>query len=757
MVLLDVNPSSGTANNSGHDSVPAPGAAWLVTVFSVAIFANAALLFSIQPMFTKMVLPLLGGTPAVWNTCLLFFQAVLLGGYLYAHLSSRYFSTPVQPVVHLALLVFAVLLLPIQVPQDWPPPPGSEMPIGWLLGFLAAALGLPFFLLSAGSPMLQRWFSQTGLRSAQNPYFLYAASNLGSFVALLAYPFVIEPRLGIDQQSTLWRLLYLALLVLIATGAVLALRARRRSTETTLGSTLGSVTVPTLEPDATLRARWILYAFVPSSMLIGVTTYLSTDIASVPFLWVIPLALYLLTFVIVFARRQVMPRWLILHAQLLLGLPTIVSLCLHAEGSIVGPATLHLLAFFATTLMSHRALADLRPRSEYLTEFFLWMSFGGVLGGIFNVLVAPLLFDSPLEYPIALLLAFALRPSFSDSVARRGRLLDLLLPTVLGVGIWVVYVSPLPLDAWFAKGSQLFLVALMFVVFIFWKRPLRLALGAGAMYAAVQLAGTNLGNVLWQERSFFGVYRVRRVANNHVLLHGTTTHGAQSLDSTRRTDPLTYYHRGSPVAAVFEHLGSSTSRRIGVVGLGAGALACYGTERDAWSFYEIDPLVAKVARDERWFTYLRDCLPGAQVVIGDARLKLADAVNSTFDLIVVDAFSSDAIPVHLLTREALTLYRQKLNAGGVLAFHISNRFLDLRPVLVALANDASLTGIVGAQTPGARQRERLYDASRWVELAKDPGRLELILQREGWEPLGKASTARLWTDDYSDVLAAINW
>jgi SAM-dependent methyltransferase len=729
----------------------------LLVVFSAAVFANAALLFSIQPMFTKMVLPLLGGTPAVWNTCLLFFQAVLLGGYLYAHLSSQYLTMRVQAGVHIGLLLLTVLLLPIQIPGGWSQPPDSAMPIGWLLGLLTVALGLPFFLLSAGAPMLQRWFSQTGHPSAHNPYFLYAASNLGSFIALLTYPFVIEPRLGVAQQSALWRLAYVVLLTFITVSAFLAMRGRRRPSDPAPDETLGVRGAPTLVPDASLRARWVLYAFVPSSMLIGVTTYLSTDIASVPFLWIVPLSLYLLTFVIVFARRQVVPRWLILHGQLLLGLPTIVSLCLRAEGSIVGPATLHLLAFFATALMCHRALADLSPRPEHLTEFYLWMSFGGVLGGAFNVLLAPLLFNFPLEYPLALLLGFSLRPSMTEGIGRAARILDFLFPALVGVGVWFIYMSPRPPEAWFPQGSQLFLVAVMFAVFFFWKRPLRLALGAGAMYAAVQLVGMDLGNILWQERSFFGVYRVRRVEDNHVLLHGTTTHGAQSLDPARRTDPLTYYHRGSPVADVLAQESSSSGRRIGVVGLGAGALACYGAVEDTWSFYEIDPLVARVARDARWFTYLRDCLPKAHVVIGDARLKLAGAPDNDFDIIIVDAFSSDAIPVHLLTREALSLYQRKLKPDGVLAFHISNRFLDLRPVLAALANDASLPGVVGVRTPDRLQRDRLYDESRWVVLAKSLTRLERFAQLNDWEPLGRTSSVRLWTDDYSDVLSAINW
>lgn len=303
---------------------------------------------------------------------------------------------------------------------------------------------------------------------------------------------------------------------------------------------------------------------------------------------------------------------------------------------------------------------------------------------------------------------------------------------------------------------MLFLVGMMFVVFFFWKRPFRLALGAGAMYAAVQLSGINYGNILMQERSFFGMYRVRRVGETHILLHGTTTHGGQRLDPTRRTEPLTYYYPGSPVADVFQHLRGRPLNRIAIVGLGTGALACYGTAEDSWTFYEIDPLVADIARNPRWFTYLQDCAPRTDVVIGDARLKLEGAHDEEFDMVLVDAFSSDAVPVHLITREALALYQKKLRSDGLMVFHISNRFLDLRPVLTALANDARMTALVGERSVTQQQLDSLYDASRWVVMARDSSLLSGLLTVDGWKSLDRSRASRLWTDDYSDVLAAIN-
>ena len=792
-------------------------AALLVGIFAAAIFLNAALLFSVQPLFTKMVLPLLGGSPAVWNTCLLFFQALLLGGYLYAHLTSRWLSAKGQAVLHVGLLLVAVFLLPIHVPESWSNPPGTALPIGWLLGLLTVSLGLPFFLLSAGAPMMQRWFAGTRHTAAQNPYFLYAASNLGSFAALLAYPFLIEPRMRISEQSVTWLEFYYVLLILVGTSAVAAVLFRRMagsSTPVTVppasadpvpdtgadqdspplvqdsaggaihlkrrGALRGSmrflieenpsvirrflqgrdapILEPTIVPDRHWRLRWVLLSFAPSSLLIGTTTYLSTDIASVPFLWVIPLALYLLTFVLVFARRRLFPRWPMLHAQLVLGLTLMIGLCLGSAPGIIGPAVLHLTAFFATAMMCHRELADSRPRAEYLTEFYLWMSLGGVLGGVFNVLLAPVLYDSLVEYPFALVVAFGLRPGLDRTYGTRLDFLrDLLFPLAVGTAIWFTLTLPSPPSEWFTAGTQVFLSAAAVVVLFFWKRPIRLALGAGAMYAATQLAGDANSNILMQDRSFFGTYRVRRIADYHILQSGTTTHGGQSRELERRMEPLTYYYTGGPLGDIFATVAQKPVRRVAMVGLGTGTIACYGRPDEHWTFYEIDPMVARIARTPRYFSYLRDCAPRTNIVIGDARVSLGAAADGEFDLIVLDAFTSDAIPAHLITREALALYLRKLSDDGVVAFHISNRYLDLRPVIIALANDADVAGALGERSPDTEGRGKLYYGSRWMVLSRSRETLTELVKIDGWYALGKWPASRLWTDDYTDVLGAIKW
>jgi hypothetical protein len=808
--LAEATPQTATPAES---SLKRSNALFLVSVFSAAIFLNAALLFSVQPLFTKMVLPLLGGSPAVWNTCLLFFQALLLGGYLYAYLSSRWLSAKVQAIVHLALLVATIVVLPIHIPASWAHPPGTALPIPWLLGLLTVSLGLPFFLLSAGAPMMQRWFAETRHSSAQNPYFLYAASNLGSFASLLAYPFIIEPRMRISEQSVTWLEFYYALLLLIAVCGVGAVIFKRMSSSTAVaapasdpapaepgipgeqtslvqdeaglhlrrrGALRGSmrflieenpsvirrflqgrdapILEPKIVPDRNWRLRWVLLSFAPSSLLIGTTTYLSTDIASVPFLWVIPLALYLLTFVLVFARRPLFPRWFMLHAQLVLGLTLMVAICLGSGRGILGPAILHLVAFFVTAMMCHRELADSRPRAEYLTEFYLWMSLGGVLGGVFNVLLAPVLYDSLVEYPFALVVAFGLRPGLARSYGTRLDFArDLLYPFAVGTTIWFAYRLPKPPDEWFSAGSQLFLISMAMVVLLFWKRPIRLALGAGAMYAAMQLVGSANSNILMQDRSFFGMYRVRRIAEYHVLQNGTTTHGGQSRELERRMDPLTYYYKGGPLGDIFATTVQKPVRRVAMVGLGTGTIACFGRPDEHWTFYEIDPMVAQIARSPMYFTYLRDCAPRVNTVIGDARVSLAGAADGEFDLIVLDAFSSDAIPAHLITREAVALYFQKLAADGVLAFHISNRYLDLRPVIIALANNAKAAGALGERSPDTEERGKLYYGSRWMVLAKNKETLAELVKIEGWYPLGNWPASRLWTDDYTDVLGAIKW
>jgi hypothetical protein len=749
----------------------------VVVLFSMTLFVNAALLFAVQPMFSKMVLPMLGGTPSVWNTCMLFFQAALLGGYLYAHVTSRWLDVRKQSILQLALFAITFLTLPVAVASGWRPT-GSEMPVWWLAALLTVSLGAPFFMLSTGAPLLQRWFSESGHPSAENPYFLYAASNLGSMVALLAYPVIIEPTLRLEQQSELWTAGYVVLAGLIA---VCALVVRRR-----LFAGAGAGTVPgrAVAADATTadidglaamgferaaadaerlsvwrRVRWVLLSFVPSSMLLAVTTYLATDVASIPLLWIVPLAIYLLTFVIVFARKVVIFRhafavWLQPPFLLILA----VAIALMMQRSVTALAPTHLAAFFLTALVCHGELAKDRPSVTHLTEFYLWLSVGGVLGGIFNVIVAPQLFDSVLEYPIAIILAAALRPT----LAKRGpyaRTLDVLLPAAVCIAIMVLMRLGFPPASWGDKAPVWVFGAYAIAVLCFQRNPIRFALGIAAIFIGSTLGRGTDKTLLFRGRSFFGVYRVMAYPKHHALQNGTTTHGGQSIYPQFATDPLTYYHRDGPLGQSFAWLmRKNTDRRVAIVGLGTGTIACYGHSNETWTFYEIDPLIERIAFNPKYFTYLRDCPPAKRIVLGDARLSLVQAPDSSYDFIILDAFSSDAIPVHLLTREALQLYLRKLAPGGSIAFHISNRYLNLEPVLVEVARDAHIAGIVGADTAITSAQTMSFKMnSKWVVLSRKAQDHALLAVQPGWRVLAPTSNVGVWTDDFSNVFSVFRW
>ena len=750
----------------------------VIALFSLTLFVNAALLFSVQPMFSKMVLPLLGGTPAVWNTCMLFFQTALLGGYLYAHVTTRWLDVRKQSVLQLVFFVLTFMTLPVSVAAGWRPT-GGDMPVWWLVGLLTVSLGAPFFMLSTGAPLLQRWFSESGHPSAANPYFLYAASNLGSMVALVAYPFVIEPTLRLAQQRYLWTVAYIVLVVLIATCALVVRRGMSRgiaiSPDTASRAVAADATaadvaafdeIPVTPRESTAerltvwrRVRWVLLSFVPSSMLLAVTTYLSTDVASIPMLWIVPLALYLLTFVIVFARKIVIFRhafavWLQPPFLLILT----VSIALMMQRSVTALAPTHLAAFFLTALVCHGELAKDRPSVAHLTEFYLWMSVGGMLGGVFNVLVAPHVFDWVVEYPLIIVLAAALRPTI---VTRRpiDRILDVALPTALCILIMVLLRFDFPPSSWGDRAPVWVFGGYALIVLLFQRHAMRFALGVAAMFVGAILGRGREESLLFRGRSFFGVYRVMAFPKQHALQSGTTTHGGQSNDPELAREPLTYYHRDGPLGQSFAWLmRDNPNRRVAIVGLGTGTIACYGRPNETWTFYEIDPLIERIAYNPKYFTYLRDCPPAKRIVLGDARLSLTQAPDSSYDYIVLDAFSSDAIPVHLMTREALQLYLNKLAPGGSIAFHISNRYLTLEPVLVELARDARLAGIVGADTAiTAAQTAEYKMNSKWVVLSRRATDHARLAVQPGWRVLAPQSDVDLWTDDFSNVFSVFRW
>ncbi|MBA3471455.1 MAG: fused MFS/spermidine synthase [Herpetosiphonaceae bacterium] len=731
----------------------------MLPLYTLTIFVSALLLFAVQPMFARMALPLLGGAPAVWNTALVFYQGVLLLGYGYAHLLTSRLAARRQILVHLAVLAVPLLVLPIGIPAGWVPP-SDRNPMSWLLGLLAVAVGLPFFAVSATSPLLQTWFSRTGHRAAGDPYFLYAASNLGSMLALLSYPILLEPTITLRQQSWLWFAGFGTLVLLIAgCGAALWRSVSRPALDQ-----------PTAAPPAPpltwlRRLRWIALAAVPSSLMISVTTYLSTDLAAIPLLWIIPLAIYLLTFILVFATRPPIPHWLMVRAMPIVLLPLLMVLIVRATGPLTLLLPLHLGVFAIVTMVAHGELARDRPNPRHLTEFYLWVSLGGVIGGIFNALLAPLLFNSVAEYPITLVLACLLMPQIGKLPALFSqRRWDVLLPIVAGLFITVGAVLILwPGWGGITPSGAIILGAATMLCFVSSRRPLRFGLTVAAVLLGnvlgSALSGQSDARILYAERSFFGISRVLADAQSgeHYLFHGSTLHGLQKRAAAARTTPLGYYYPSGPIGQIFAAAADRPAiDDVAVIGLGAGALTCYATPAQRWTIYEIDPDVLRIARDPQLFTYLADCAGPAAVELGDARLSLQRAPAQAYDLMVFDAYSSDAIPIHLVTREALHLYLSKLSSHGLLAFHISNRHLDLEPVLENLARDAGIAALTLAD-------EDISEAdavagkwpSQWVVMARTPAVLGELSLGPGWVPLRSKPGSRIWTDDYSSIVQTL--
>ncbi len=770
---------------------------------AAALFLSALILFTIQPMFTKMILPLMGGTPAVWNTAVMFFQGMLLAGYLYAHLLSRWKGVRRQAYVHIAVLAVGLLFLPIHVALQWTPAVNTH-PVPWLVALLAVSIGVPFFAISATAPLLQDWFSQSGHPYARDPYFLYVSSNIGGLLALLAYPVVIEPLIGLTWQSRAWTIGY-GLLALAVVLYSLSLRAAQRRSESH-GDTVASTEPPELtalldngpRPSERIgwsnRLRWVALSFVPSALLLAVTLHISTDIASVPFLWVIPLSLYLLSFILVFARRPILK-----HRWMLLVQPWVyILLAIYFTEQDLHLLALHLLGLFVTAMVCHGELVRRRPPAEHLTEFYLWMSVGGLLGGIFCALIAPAVFHSVLEYPLILILACLLRPTAGGSGYRR-YVLDVALPALLAL---LYFLTPvllgrvrLDLQAFGITGPLLFYGAVAIVFFMFRRRALRLTLAFAPLLVGA-VWQDEAAHQIFRERSFFGVYTVCTDAwdNCHHLYHGTTLHGEQFLNTEHLRTPTSYYNREGPLGQVFDAVWAnrktgtggrttedgeqetendavlrpppSVLQHVGVVGLGTGATACYqllapetpdGRPGQTMTFFEIDPVIERIARDPKLFRYLELCGRDTQVVIGDGRQSLSRTPDGSFDLLVVDAFSSDAIPIHMLTREALDLYMRKLAPGGITMLHISNRYLRLEPVAANLAAALGLSALIEEYEPSEDNNPAGSAASSWVALARNADALILLETNERWRPLQPEPAVGVWTDDYSNIFRILIW
>jgi hypothetical protein len=718
-------------------------------VYALTLFISALLLFWVQPMFSKMVLPLLGGTSAVWSVSMVVFQTLLLGGYVYAWFITTRLSLRLALLVHLLLLALASLSLPIAIAAGFDQPPAQGVTL-WVIGLFVASVGLPCFAVSASAPLLQVWFAQTGHKQSANPYVLYGASNLGSFAVLIAYPFFIEPRWGLSEQSRLWSWGFWLLVSGIAVCGLLANAGKIQG---------GNVQAAQASPTAvnwSMRLRWIVLAFIPSGLLVGVTAHITTDVASAPFLWIAPLSVYLLTFILAFRARPLLPmRYLLAFQPVTLGLLAVLFPWGPQFSWMVGLGA-NLAAFFLAAMVCHSELYRKRPALSALTEFYAWMSAGGVLGGSFAALIAPQISVTVLEYPVLLLAAFALRPDASAIGAKAWLRTGVLVLGAAGLLTAIYLLVSAGNSSWALLMYAAVIIAAAASICCLGARPVLLFWIAATLFVAVNLFPPG-NHIIKRARSFYGVYKVTSVRDGryHLLVHGTTVHGAEDVSSkTARPEVLAYYHdKGAfwqAIHAVREKQGGSFGR-VAAVGLGIGALSCYAQPGENWTYFELDPIVVKLAEDRNLFRTFSECGAGKNIVLGDARLTLK-RMPAGFDLLILDAFTSDSVPAHLLTKEALALYRTKLSPHGVMVFHITNRNLSLRKVVAAAAAANGMAAWVKRDNAPS-DPQRPYHANAEIAVVAR-SRADFAAPDGAWKAVvGDRDSG--WTDDYSNILGAL--
>lgn len=716
--------------------------------YVVTIFLSAALVFLVQPIFAKMATPLLGGAPNVWNVSLVCFQAALLLGYAYAHLLTHLVkSLRAQIAVHASLLALAALVLPFQLSTALGAPDPTQ-PTFWLIGVFALSIAPPFAVISATAPLLQSWYSRSGREDAHDPYHLYAASNVGSLLGLAAYPLLFEPLLPVLAQTSAWTMGYIALAVLLIACGVLAFRTGggRAPAFSTAEDTTSSAPA---QPIWKQRLWWLVCAFIPSSLLVGATTHIATEIASVPFLWALPLALYISSFVIVFAKTPAIS----LEASNRM-LPMAVAMAFFALAPItVIPVTfsvaIHVIALFLAALVGHGTMAASRPTASRLTEFYLIMSLGGVLGGAFNALLVPVIFNSVFEYPLLLVAVLAIRPGLRLLGKGRTRVWSVAAAISFAVTVALVWISGPDGEITLAARALLLLAALSLA--LSWNSKVGPVIAALSAWGIGAVTNPIAGGV--SDRSFFGVVKILERGDIRLLMHGATVHGAQFLDADKALSPTTYYAPPTPIGQLFA--ANDAPGAVGVVGLGTGSVACYAQPGQNYVYYEIDPLVARVASDPTHFTYLSSCTPEPNIILGDGRLSLAAEPAGRFNLLLIDAFSSSSVPTHLLTQEAVELYLSRLSDDGLLIMHVSNNHMDLPKIVARIADAIGAPARYQYFSPTPEQAsDQDAHASQVVVLARSQAALAGLDRDDAWvELIGDGK--RAWSDDYTNVIGAI--
>ena len=724
-----------TAEDLTRPTFPAARQSQTLLLFAGTLFVSAACMFMVQPMVGKMLLPLVGGTPAGWIVAMAFFQLMLLGGYAAAYALSR-LSPRAHGIAFLGMLLLGSLFLPIELPQS-----ADGSIDAWLvMRLLAVSVGIPFIAISATSSTVQRLFGATLHSEAQDPYFLYAASNLGSFTGLLIYPFVVESWLTLPQQSHLWMYGY-ALLILLA-SACLLMPSREHAPRTDKAAA-----IPWKR-----KLHWVALAFFPSSLMLGVTTHIITDLISAPMIWVLPLGIYLLTFVIAFSRKPIVPFSLVQKIQ-----PTAVAMAVALIVIVNGfmPISfiamgIHLFAFAVVALVCHMRLAQLRPLDDerQLPEFYMMIALGGALGGILNAFIAPLIFDRMAEYPLVLLASCAVNPLMKSPFSFRYGALFLL-------GGFIMMLTAISHQAVDETELRNALLVIVFGLVTFHPRA---TIVAGAVvYIAAQFTYVGM-DVKLQTRNFYGVIKVYdrdayipgQKYRLRVFRHGTTTHSTQILDKNLETIPTAYFSMLGPLGDVFK---TFKPENVAVMGLGAGTLACYSNPKSKFTFIELDPAVVEMAVTQ--FSFIERC-QGARpnrIIIGDGRLELAKLKDEKFDLIVLDAFSSDMVPVHLISQEAIKLYLQHLNPGGLLAFNLSSRYVRLEDTL---SEGAVAAGLDYRFWVDERISSPFLLPSSWLVMARPGSGLER-LPNKLWQQATLPPGMRAWTDSYSNVASVIRF
>jgi hypothetical protein len=740
-------------------------------------FTGSFLLFMIQPLTGKILLPVLGGVPAVWTACMLFFQATLLLGYIYSEKSIKYLGCEKQSIIHLLLMALGISFLPLDIFVN-ADTQASAQPFFWIFSRLTNTIGFLFFIVAANAPLLQRWYSQTDQKDRNDPYFLYSASNIGSLLALLAYPFIFEPFMGVGLQKHVWSLIYIILTIINVLCAFSFWKEPKKER-------LEKDFKQQLSAPWSSIFRWIIWAFIPCSAMLGVTTHIATDIASGPLLWIFPLSIFLGSFILVYAKTNFFRNlhWISLFLPFSVLISIMYFFRLNEKAWFAIP--LHLLYLFICCMYFHSRLALDRPKVKLLNSYFVWMSVGGIIGGLFNSILAPILFKTQLEYIITIIIGFlaaVLSNDFSKTENNGFKLFEFFIISAFII-ILLVFTrfSQVTASKFFSlKGFAGILFAIFTIHFCLKQKKLAIIMFLTAAIILI-IDRVDDKNVLYIDRSFFGIHKINRVRAEadmddpdlkikgeqdifYCLVNGTTVHGVERKVDVRPIIPLSYYAREGPAGDIFRSaLIQRWGKHIGIVGLGAGTLAWYGRPWQNFDFYEIDPSVIRIATNPNFFTYLHHSKADWKIIKGDARIKLQSAPDNYYDILILDAYSSDAVPIHLLTIEAIGLYLQKLKPDGLLALHLSNRYFKLSPVVANIFSESGVFGISIMDDPKNYSiKYDWYDETQlsksfWVAGSKDLKKLKLLKAKGNWQSLEALPAYSIWTDNYANILQVYNW